>query len=80
MWWFEGVTKTNACLNCSLAYAELYMTLARVYRRFDMEPVDTTAKNVAIEKVHITGYPRLKGGRTNSEAEVKVKVTHKLEA
>lgn len=45
-----------------------------------MELVDTTAKSVAIEKVHITGYPRLKDGRTNSEAEVKVKVTYKLEA
>lgn len=55
------------------------MTLARVFRRFDMELVDTTTKSVAVEKVHITGYPRLKGGRTNSEAEIKVKVTHKLE-
>lgn len=56
------------------------MTLARVYHRFDMELADTTAKIVAIEKVHITGYPRLKGGRANSEAEVKVKITHKLGA
>lgn len=56
------------------------MALARVSRQFEMELVDTTAKDVAVERVHIMGYPRLTAGRTNGEAEVKVKVTHKLEA
>lgn len=67
------------CLNYSLAYAELYMTLTRLCRQFDVELVDATAKSVAIERVHFTGYPRLTSGGTNSDAEVKVKVTHKLE-
>lgn len=71
---------TNGFLGCSLAYAELYMTLARVSRHFDMELVDTTAKDVAIETVYFTGFPKLTSGRTNGEAEVEVKVTRKLEA
>lgn len=56
------------------------MVFARVFSQFDMELVDTTAKDVAVERVHLMGYPRLTGGRTNGEAEVKVKVTHKREA
>lgn len=80
MWLFEGAAKANECFDYSLAYNELYMTLARVSRQFDMELVDTTAKDLAVERVHIMGYPRLVGGRTNGEGEVKVKVTHKLEA
>lgn len=71
---------TNGCLNYSLAYAELYMTLARVSRHFDMELVDTTAKDLAIERIYFTGFPRLTSGRTNGEAEVKVKITRKMEA
>lgn len=80
VWCIEGATKANGFFNCSLAYAELYMVFARVFSQLDMELVDTTAKDVAVERVHLTGYPRLTGGRTNGEAEVKVKVTHKREA
>ena len=74
------MTKTNEYIHSSLAYAELYKTLARVFCQFDMELEDTTAKNVAIEKIYFTGYPRLASSRTKGGAEVKVKVTHKLEA
>lgn len=58
------------------------MTLARVFRKFDMELDNTTAKDVAIEKIYFTGYPRLTSGRTNGEGEgeVKVRMMHKLEA
>ena len=53
------------------------MTLARVFRKFDMELDNTTAKDVAIEKIYFTGYPRLTSGRTNGEGEVKVRMKHK---
>lgn len=56
------------------------MTFARVFGKFDMKLDNTTAKDVAIEKIYITGYPRLTSGRTNGEGEVEVKITRKLEA
>ncbi|KAG6366081.1 hypothetical protein INS49_000257 [Diaporthe citri] len=71
---------TRGCLGQNLAYAELYMALSRVHCQFEMELVDTTAKDVAVEMAHMVGYPRLTSGRTDGEAEVKVKVTHRLNA
>lgn len=56
------------------------MTFARVFGKFDMELDNTTAKDVAIEKIYITGYPRLTSSRKHGAAEVKVKIMRKLEA
>lgn len=41
----------------SLAYAELYLTVAILIRRFDLELYDTTAKNVAFAREFGTPYP-----------------------
>lgn len=75
----QGLTKANRLLNYSLAYAELSMTFARVFRKFDMELDNTTTKDISVEKIYMTGYPRFPNGTMNGEAEVKVKIKHKLE-
>jgi cytochrome P450 len=41
---------TRACLGINLAYAELYLTLAAVFRQFDLELYETTRED--IEVVH----------------------------
>jgi cytochrome P450 len=39
---------TRACLGINLAYAEIYLTLAAVFRRFDLELFETTREDVDI--------------------------------
>ena len=39
---------TRACLGMNLAYAEIYLTLAAVFRRFDLELFETTREDVDI--------------------------------
>ena len=38
--------KLILCSRNSLAYAELYLTIASIFRRFEMELVDTTIEDV----------------------------------
>lgn len=40
-----------------MAYAEIYLTLAILIRRFDLELYDTTVKNVAFAREFGTPYP-----------------------
>lgn len=42
----------------SLAYVELYMTIAVLVRRFDMVLHETTEKDVEIARDRLFGYPR----------------------
>ena len=37
---------TRACLGINLAHAEIYLTLAAVFRRFDLELFETTREDV----------------------------------
>lgn len=43
----------------SLAAAELYITLATITRRFDMENYETTVDDVAIARDFFVGVPKL---------------------
>jgi dihydroneopterin aldolase len=56
----------------SLAYAELYLTIAKIVQQFDMKLVDTTSADVGIHHVRLTGYPK------SSKGEVKVKITQRI--
>ncbi|MCJ1384873.1 hypothetical protein MMC17_007991 [Xylographa soralifera] len=54
--WGKG---TRICLGMNLAYAELYLTLAAVFRRFDLELFETTGEDVKVVHDFIFGAPRL---------------------
>jgi hypothetical protein len=55
----------------SLAYAELYITLAKLVRSFDMELFETTSEDLETYHIRLTPYPR------KGHGEVKVRVTEK---
>jgi hypothetical protein len=42
----------------SLAYAELYLTLATVLRKFDMENFETTFDDAILDRDYFVGGPR----------------------
>ena len=54
-----------------MAYAELYLTIARIVRSFEMDLYETTPEDLEIYHVRLVGCPR-KGG------DVKVTVTGKI--
>ena len=54
--WGKG---TRICLGMNLAYAELYLTLAAVFRRFDLQLFETTGEDVKVVHDFIFGAPRL---------------------
>ena len=47
------------CMGMNLAYSELYMTLAAVFRRFDMKLFETTREDVDVVHDFTVGMPRL---------------------
>lgn len=53
----------------SLAYAEMYVTVATVFRRFDMELFDTTYEDV--EVAHEFHIPQVKYGSKGVQVLVK---------
>jgi len=65
---------TNAKVNriSSLAYAELYLTFAKIVRTFNMEVYDTTPEDLEVHHIRLTGAPKQGTG------EIKVKITEKL--
>lgn len=73
----ETVRLTSAHL--SIAYAELYLTIARIVRTFNMDLYETTLEDVEIHHARIMGYPRKAKGQGNERGKVKVKVTGKTE-
>ncbi|KAI0139651.1 cytochrome P450 [Xylariaceae sp. FL1272] len=48
---------TRQCLGMNLAYSELYVTLAVLVTRFDMELYKTTEKDVEVVRDKLFGYP-----------------------
>ena len=50
---------TRMCLGINLAYAEIYLTLAAVFQRFDLELVETTREDVDIVHDFFHPSPRL---------------------
>lgn len=60
-----------------MAYAELYLIIARIVRSFKMELYDTTMEDIEVYHARIVGYPRKVKGQKQGRGEVKVKVTRK---
>jgi cytochrome P450 len=50
---------TRACIGINLAYAEMYLTLATVFRRFDLELFETTRADVDLAHDFFNACPRL---------------------
>ncbi|KAJ5921253.1 hypothetical protein N7466_009579 [Penicillium verhagenii] len=48
---------TRICLGMNLAYAELYLTLANLFRRYEFELYDTTEKDIAFARDFAAPYP-----------------------
>lgn len=62
----------------SLAYAEIYLTFARLLRSFDMELFNTTMEDIRIHKAYVIGQPKIVKGKGEGQGEVEVLVTTKL--
>ena len=73
----ENFWQTSAHL--SIAYAELYLTIARIVRTFNMDLYETTLEDVEIHHTRIMGYPRKAKRQENERGKVKVKVAGKTE-
>lgn len=69
--------KLKQSLTSSMAHAELYLTIARVVRNFDMDLCNTTVEDVQIHNVRIVGYPKFVKGKGPGQGEVEVVVTRK---
>ncbi|CAG7561048.1 unnamed protein product [Fusarium equiseti] len=50
---------SRQCIGMNLAYAELYLTVAKVFSRFDMELVRTSRRDVEIAHDFFVGMPAL---------------------
>ncbi len=62
----------------SLAYAEIYLTFARLLRGFDMELFNTTIEDTQIHRAYVIGQPKVVKGKGEGQGEVQVLVTAKL--
>ncbi|KAI1777244.1 cytochrome P450 [Hypoxylon cercidicola] len=60
---------SRVCLGMNLAYAELYMTLATIIRRFDVELYETGPDNIRIDREIGIGVPK------QGEFKVQAKIT-----
>lgn len=56
-----------------MAYAETYMTLARIVLMYDMELYDTTLEDVEIYHARIVGYSKKSSNPIRGEVTVKIK-------
>ena len=56
-----------------MAYAELYLTIARVFRRFELELFETTIEDIKMKHDFFAPVPRLdsKGVRIRVVGEVE---------
>ena len=63
----------------SMAYAEIYLTIARIVRSFKMDLYNTTMEDIKVYHARIVGYPRKVKGQKEGRGEVKVKVTKKID-
>jgi cytochrome P450 len=50
---------SRQCIGMNLAYAELYLTVATIFSRFDLELVGTTKRDVEIAHDFFVGMPPL---------------------
>ena len=61
-----------------MAHAELYLTIARMVRNFDMDLCNTTVEDVQVHNVRLVGHPKFVKGKGPGQGEVKVVVTRKV--
>ncbi|KAI0202891.1 hypothetical protein F4808DRAFT_449551 [Astrocystis sublimbata] len=54
---------SRQCLGMGLAYAEIYLTFARVLRSFEMDLVNTTIEDIQIYKAFVIGQPKIVKGK-----------------
>jgi cytochrome P450 len=50
---------TRICLGINLAYAEMFLTIAAIFRRLDLEMYETSLEDVRIERDFFVAAPRL---------------------
>ncbi|UPK99637.1 hypothetical protein LCI18_010689 [Fusarium solani-melongenae] len=62
---------TRQCLGINLAYAELYIAIAKIATSLEMELYNTSLEDVQIHHIRLTGYPKTGTG------EIKAIVTSK---
>lgn len=58
----------------SMAFCELYLTIARLMCGFEMELWDTTVEDVQIHHARIIGTPKFDKTRGPGQGEIEVKV------
>ncbi|GAO14689.1 uncharacterized protein UV8b_04626 [Ustilaginoidea virens] len=66
---------TRGCLGIQLAYAEMYLALASIICKFDMELYETSVEHVQCRRVRLLGYPDPDPRSVNSRGQVMVKIT-----
>ncbi|KAK5166034.1 uncharacterized protein LTR77_008295 [Saxophila tyrrhenica] len=66
------------CLGMTLAYAELYITIARVVSSYDMSLHNTTIDDIGIHHVTLVGKPKKIKGQGPTYGEVEVNVLGKV--
>ncbi|KAJ5889017.1 Benzoate 4-monooxygenase cytochrome P450, partial [Penicillium taxi] len=54
---------TRQCLGMNLANCELYLTIAHIARRFDMELYETGPECIEVKRDHLLGYPKADGAK-----------------
>lgn len=59
---------SRQCLGINMAYAEMYLTIARIVTQFDMSLFETTAQDLEIHHARVVGYPK------HGLGEVKVRI------
>jgi cytochrome P450 len=69
---------SRQCLGMGLAYAEIYLTFARLLRSFDYELYNTTIEDLQIHRAFVIGQPKIVPGKGEGQGEVEVIVTAKL--
>lgn len=60
-----------------MAHSELYLTIARIIRSYNMDLYDTIEDDVGIHNVRIVGYPKKTAERGEGQGEVKVTISSK---
>ena len=64
---------SRSCIGMNLAYSELYLTIAEMFRRFDFELYETNRSDVDIAEFCIAGLVK------SDTAGIRVKVSRKLD-
>ncbi|KAF7534875.1 hypothetical protein G7054_g5860 [Neopestalotiopsis clavispora] len=60
---------SRQCLGINMAYAEMYLTVARIVTQFDMSLFETTAQDLEMHHVRVVAYPK------EGLGDVKVRIT-----